>query len=205
MAPETLPQVLEITVEDKEYRWQVITSGQFQSADYSQSLSGMPSNDTQLSRFQLYSVFLQILGPLSTEQRRSVLKQLLQWSGQVLKVRKDYLPMNSAELKTLADRPLFEIGAHTVNHPHLAYLPIQKQEQEINQSKINLENRVNKSIVSFSYPYGSYVDETVKLVKRSKYQNACTVIPNKTMRDTDPYLFPDLEFKIGMAIHLKEN
>jgi len=195
LQPETLPQIIEITIADKKYRWQLYHSGACQSADYSQSLSGIPSFDIKLSRFQLYGVLLKILGPLSPQLRRDAINQLAKWSGQDLTVRKDYLPMNAADLQTLSDSALFEIGAHTVNHPQLANLTVEQQEKEITQSKIDLENKLDLPIASFSYPHGSLNKESVNIVKRSKFTNACTVSPNQVMRGSDPYLLP--RFSIG--------
>jgi len=190
LQPETLPQTIEITVSDKKYRWELTASGPCQTADYGNPIAGIPSNGSKLSRFQLYSTILHLLGPLSAQQRRDVISQLEQWAGQNLTVRKDYLPMSSTDLKTLSDSKLFEIGAHTVNHPQLANLPLQQQEKEIAQSKIELENKINTPILSFSYPHGSFIKETVEIVKRSKFTNACTVVPKQVMRGSAPYLIP---------------
>lgn len=190
LAPDTIPPVIEISIAGQKYHWGIIPSGPCQSADYSHTISGIPSSDIVLSRFQLYGVILRIMSPLSAEQRQEALVQLARWSGQNLTVRKSHLPMSSEELRSLASCPLFEIGAHTVNHPQLANLPAQKQEEEIHQSKVHLENILGRPVVSFSYPHGSYNEETVKLVERLKFKNACTVVPKLVSRKANPYLLP---------------
>jgi len=188
LAPETLPQILDIIIAGKKYHWEIKPSGTCQTIEYGQTINDKTS--AKLSRSEFYNVLIQILGTSSIEERRVALKLLGQWSGQDLAVRKECLPMTSGDLLSLADCPLFEIGAHTVNHPKLAFIPVQKQNDEINLSKTDLEKRVNKAIVSFSYPHGNYNEETVKLVERLKFQNACTVVQNPVMRNSNPYLLP---------------
>ncbi len=190
LAPDIIPPMIDISIAGQKYHWGIIPSGPCQSADYSHSISGMPSFDTALSRFQLYSVILRIMGPLSSEQKREALVQLAHWSGQNLTVRKSYLPMSLDDLRSLGRNPLFEIGAHTVNHPQLANLPVKKQEEEIYNSKVNLENLLDRPVASFSYPHGSYNEETVKLVEHLKFKNACTVVPKQVFRKVNPYLLP---------------
>jgi peptidoglycan/xylan/chitin deacetylase (PgdA/CDA1 family) len=91
---------------------------------------------------------------------------------------------------SLARCPLFEIGAHTVNHPSLARISLEKQEEEILNSKQDLENKLTRKITSFSYPHGSYSEGTVKIIERSKFYNACTVVSRPVTRDSDPFLLP---------------
>jgi len=84
--------------------------------------------------------------------------------------RKNY--MNSAQLKEIALSGLVEIGAHSVHHPNLKALPTELSEKEILESKEMLEKELGIKVVSFAYPYGGYIEETVDLVKRAGYTNA---------------------------------
>lgn len=61
-----------------------------------------------------------------------------------------------------------EIGNHTVNHVHLADLPIDRQKFEIGQADADLRSR---GIVprSFCYPYGSHNEDSVEILGHSGY------------------------------------
>ena len=72
----------------------------------------------------------------------------------------------------------FEIGSHGVSHTLLSRLDIKKQNDEILQSKLFLENLLNKKIDSFCYPYGtknSYDQTTLDLLKENRFKNAVSV------------------------------
>jgi peptidoglycan/xylan/chitin deacetylase (PgdA/CDA1 family) len=51
------------------------------------------------------------------------------------------------------DHAGMEFGSHTVNHPKLLDLSWNEIEQEISESKVEIENRLSHSISSFAYPY----------------------------------------------------
>jgi peptidoglycan/xylan/chitin deacetylase (PgdA/CDA1 family) len=88
--------------------------------------------------------------------------------------------MTPEEIWNLAQSTLVEIGAHTVTHPNLASQPLAIQESEIRQSKTWLEERLNRPVTSFSYPYGGrhhYSAETVGAVRAAGFSRACTTAP----------------------------
>jgi peptidoglycan/xylan/chitin deacetylase (PgdA/CDA1 family) len=75
----------------------------------------------------------------------------------------------------------------------LSALPIAQQEQEIRQSKSQLEAILNQPIKSFAYPYGTkddYTRETVELVKRAKYTCACSNYMGVVQPRTPRYELP---------------
>lgn len=63
-----------------------------------------------------------------------------------------------SEIESLDKEPLIEIGAHTVNHPVLNKLSRPKALEEINGSKVRLEQVLGHSVDSFAYPFGSHVE-----------------------------------------------
>lgn len=69
----------------------------------------------------------------------------------------------------------FEIGAHTVTHPHLSKVDNATAQYEILESKLMLEKIINKKVTSFCYPAGMYTKRDVMLVKKSGYLTARTV------------------------------
>lgn len=68
----------------------------------------------------------------------------------------------------------FEIGGHTITHPHLTRLPYAQAEEEIAQSKNYLEELLQREVTAFCYPYGDYNDEVKTLVKKRGYKLART-------------------------------
>lgn len=71
------------------------------------------------------------------------------------------------------------IGGHGFRHSLLEYLSIQQQEEEIQKSFdfFRQFNKNNESVI-FSYPHGSYNNDTMNLLEKYKCKIAFTVEPN---------------------------
>jgi hypothetical protein len=69
-----------------------------------------------------------------------------------------------------------DFGAHSVSHPILTNLPLEKARFEIAESKRNIEGRV-KPIRFFSYPDGAFNSDIVEAVKQSGFVGAVTCDP----------------------------
>lgn len=190
LAPRILPDLFESTIAGIKYTWKIAPEGPCHIMDYSQSTNGVPQDGITLSRSKLYYVLMRLLGAASLDERRNVLLQIGAWANQLLASEPESLPMTSEEIVSLANSAFFEIGAHTVGHAMLSLLPKEKQEEEISRSKLDLEDMLSRRIDSFSYPYGKYSDDTVKLVEGIKFQNACTAVQQPVMRNSNPYLLP---------------
>jgi len=190
LAPETLPDTFDMSIDDKNYCWQILPEGRCRTFNYSYLKHPVPFNDKALSRNRLYITLNHLGSSLPSEKRQLILKYLEKWSKRAMTVRSDCFPMTLDELKSMADCPLFEIGAHTASHPRLSYLPAKSQEEEISLSKEFLENTLNRPVESFAYPYGNYSQETVKIVEHLDFSNACTVEQQTVMNSTNPYLLP---------------
>ena len=190
LSTQILPEQFEITIAKTRYRWKIKSEEPCKVMDYSQSTYGIPHENSTLSRSRLYYVLMQLLAVVSPQERKEVLRRISDWVGKQTTPISDSLPMNSKELNKLACSPLFEIGAHTVDHVMLPFLPLNKQEEEISRSKHDLEKLIDREITSFSYPYGKYSDETVKIVERLEFKYACTVSQRPVMRDSNSYLMP---------------
>ncbi len=61
-----------------------------------------------------------------------------------------------------------DIESHTLTHPHLNLLNYIEQENEILNSKIDLESR-GYTVKTLSYPYGDYNDDTLDILRNSDY------------------------------------
>jgi len=84
-----------------------------------------------------------------------------------------------------------EIGSHSVSHPNLVSIPLEEAKREIINSKNCIEEKLDKSINAFAYPYGksdSYNEATKKIVKASGYTHAVICASFSLVRsDTDIY------------------
>jgi peptidoglycan/xylan/chitin deacetylase (PgdA/CDA1 family) len=89
--------------------------------------------------------------------------------------RPEKLPMSLTQLEHLSREGLAEIGGHSVRHPFFPALSLAEQETEIRGSKRELEEMTGRPVCSFSYPYGIYTRDTMRLVEQAGYARACKV------------------------------
>jgi len=66
------------------------------------------------------------------------------------------------------------IGGHTVTHPWLPRLSSEEQAAEIYASLLLLEEKLNTKIKLFSYPYGGYNEDTLRLLRHRECDLAFT-------------------------------
>ena len=70
------------------------------------------------------------------------------------------------EIKEMSESGYIEVASHSINHPNLAKLSLDEVEKEIKISKDVIENRINKEVDTFVYPYGVYNEKIRKIVKK---------------------------------------
>jgi peptidoglycan/xylan/chitin deacetylase (PgdA/CDA1 family) len=80
-----------------------------------------------------------------------------------------------------------DIGAHTKSHADLTQISAKEAEQEIAQSKKDLESKFNVSIDDFCYPYGRFTGSISNLVKKVGYSSATTMIRGRVKSDSDAF------------------
>ena len=83
--------------------------------------------------------------------------------------------LNLSQLRRLAANG-HEIGAHTINHPHLTMLSVAQRDSEIGGSMMDLRNNLGFDVRTFAYPYGEYNDAVIDSVRKNGFIAA---------RDTD--------------------
>ena len=79
------------------------------------------------------------------------------------------------------------IGAHTLDHPRLTEVPPEEALRQIKRSREVIEKKLNRPVLFFSYPYGSYNGEVLRLVKESGYLAAVTTTRGLATRRSNPY------------------
>jgi peptidoglycan/xylan/chitin deacetylase (PgdA/CDA1 family) len=85
------------------------------------------------------------------------------------------LYLNKEQLKEISNNKNVSIGAHGFTHRHLGNLNFDQAVDEISNSKKWLEDLIGKEISLFSYPFGNYKIETIKILKDNSFLSACTV------------------------------
>lgn len=93
-------------------------------------------------------------------------------SGELAKEPK----LTDAQLKQLVDSGLIEIGSHTLTHMNMATASIEAKQQELMQSRQQLQALTGQAVNSFAYPFGIYAQQDVALVKQAGYSNAVTTL-----------------------------
>lgn len=79
------------------------------------------------------------------------------------------------ELRDLAARG-FEIGSHTISHPHLPQLEAAEIERELAESRRRLEDELGRPCRFAAYPYGDH-DERVRAAARRAGYDAAFGLP----------------------------
>jgi peptidoglycan/xylan/chitin deacetylase (PgdA/CDA1 family) len=104
--------------------------------------------------------------------------------------KEDLLSKN--EIKSLAKD--FEIGAHTMTHPHLSKISLESADYEIRESKKYLEKVIGREVTSFCYPYGDYNQNVAELVSKYNFKLARTIKRFSFEKPTKP-------FEMGTTFH----
>jgi peptidoglycan/xylan/chitin deacetylase (PgdA/CDA1 family) len=195
LTPGALPARLCVTIDGDEHTWE------FDDLDDSDARSGdryrhwRAWEPPPTSRHSAYLALWQLLRPLPEDRRCRLLDEIVEWAG----VRGDASasadavearPMSAAELSRLVAGDLVEVGAHTVTHPLLAALPPASQRHEIADSKASLEKLLARPIPGFAYPFGSFDDRTVAIVREAGFACACAASPGYIDRTSDTFRLP---------------
>lgn len=92
-------------------------------------------------------------------------------------IARDYLPerLTDAQLRDLSAR--HEIGAHTLTHPSLTAIPLEKAREEIAGSRAWLSDVLGAEVKTFCYPRGHSNSALQTIVRESGYTMARGVAP----------------------------
>ena len=212
LSPGSLPATLQIRVDGRGYEWDLEEHSDYSLADYEQHAGwNILSREDPTPRHKTYRDLCNLLRRLHPRERDSVINKLLDWSGIEHGARPTHRTLGRQDLSRLVAGGVIEIGSHTVSHPMLSRLSRSDQEAEIRQSKTALEELLGRTVIGFSYPYGSWSDyrkETVRLVEEAGFSYACTTIQRLVAVDVDPYQLPRFVVRdwgaSELAAHMEE-
>lgn len=86
----------------------------------------------------------------------------------------ELMPMSWTELRGLAEAG-WEIGSHTVSHPHLTHLDDASLDEELTRSKAACELQIARPCASLAYPYGDLDDRVVAAAARAGYETGAAL------------------------------
>lgn len=98
--------------------------------------------------------------------------------------------MSADEIKAMEASGLVAIEPHTRSHPKLAELSADDVRKEVEGSRGDIESLLGKRATLFAYPYGSYNEETARMVAECGYDAAVTVEEGTVGPDTVLYRLP---------------
>jgi peptidoglycan/xylan/chitin deacetylase (PgdA/CDA1 family) len=86
----------------------------------------------------------------------------------------ELIPMNWEEIGTLAEAG-WEIGAHTLSHPHLPEISDEDLARELTESRRVCEERSGSPCSTLAYPFGEYDARVIEATRKAGYEAACTL------------------------------
>jgi len=190
-----LPKTLSITLDGEACDWTFPKHHNSQTETHWNALTPAATQ-----RQSAYLTLCDKLRPLDPDRQRLAVDELCAWANVPTDARATHRAMTADQLRELSASPMIQIGAHTIDHPILATLPIDEQRKQIDQSKATLEKITGNDVNSFSYPYGtrsSYTLDTVDLLADAGLTNACSNFPGAARRTTDLYQLPRILIRDG--------
>jgi len=154
------------TVQIDAKRWKLSTSSNREQAfqEICKSLKGIPE---QLRNHKVD----ELVTSLDVELDEEKLPQMLTWE----------------QVREMRDNGI-TFGAHTLTHPVLTKIPLEDARKEIVESKRVLEEKIQKPVKYFAYPYGTETDfsEDIKnIVRESGYACALTFMGGYNDQNSD--------------------
>lgn len=118
-------------------------------------------------------------------------RRALAWEGTRHWLDSEYAeelrPMSWAHIGRLAEAG-WEIGSHTVSHPHLTRLDPSALREELARSRSQIEQRLGQACLSIAYPYGD-VDRRVLEVAAAVGYTTGAALPTRFLAD-QPLCYP---------------
>lgn len=107
------------------------------------------------------------------------------------------------QVRTLSEKGM-EIGSHTVNHVFLSNLTDDKLYYELEESKNQLEDIIQKPVTSLSLPGGRGNKRIIMAAQKAGYNTACTSVYHPNDADTNLFSLGRIPIKRDFSIELFE-
>jgi peptidoglycan/xylan/chitin deacetylase (PgdA/CDA1 family) len=190
LQPGKLPEKLSLNINGSIQHWDLGASVDYSRQDYQRDRTSQAWEAKPGSRmFFYYSIWL-ILRPLAEVERQNALDNILTWASGEPKPRSTHRSLLAEELSSLVQGELVEIGAHTVTHPFLSAQSKALQQEEIQRSKVDLEEMINRPVRTFSYPFGDRTTQTVELARTAGFDCACSTFKDIVWHKSNQFDLP---------------
>ena len=190
LRPGTLPDRLDLKTNGSLQSWELGSASRYSMEDRGQDRNRRPWDAAPGTRLAFFYTVWQHLIQLSKPERLDALDEVRTWAGVGADSRTGDRALIPAEANELGQGALVELGAHTVTHASLTTLSVDRQKEEVSNSKTQLENIIHRPVTSFSYPHGDYSMETLALVRNAGFDCACTTEFKCISRGSDPFQLP---------------
>jgi len=154
---------------------------------------GKRSETVEAFRRALYRQIWQFAATLSPQSRSRFLDRVREASDTPASARPTHRTLTEDELVSLSRVPGMDVGAHGVTHTPFTALPLQEQRREIAESRSWLEENIDQTVETFSYPNGALDDETVMLLEEEGFSAACSTEEGLASYGTRPLMLPRLQ------------
>lgn len=157
------------------------------------------SREPVSERQGLYLFLCHLLRPMRDDHRSSTIDELRAWAGAAEIIRPSHRSMSHEQLRATAGHDLIEIGAHTLTHPQLSTLSVNRQLDEILGSRSELERIIAQPVTSFAYPFGcrgDFGEESAAMARCAGFHCACAnsgkppVSAARVTADADVFALP---------------
>lgn len=112
--------------------------------------------------------------------------------------------LNAEQLRELAALPGIDIGAHSVDHPHLDAISASQVEREVTESRRALEDLLGHEVDTFAYPHGAYDAAVRGAVERAGFVAAAAVKNALSHPDDDPFAIARWSIETGVPLETVE-
>jgi peptidoglycan/xylan/chitin deacetylase (PgdA/CDA1 family) len=106
-------------------------------------------------------------------------------------------PMDWDELRWLMWRG-WEIGSHTVSHPHLPTIAAEDADRELTESRATLDEALGRPCASLAYPYGGLSQRVAAAAQSAGYDVAAALW--HPLREHDRFTWPRVAVYRGDSI-----
>ena len=96
--------------------------------------------------------------------------------------------MSENQIRKLRESPMVSIGSHCVTHSNLLLLSEEEAKNEILNSKHDLENILQKSVETLSFPHGGFNNMHVECSRQAGYERVFSILPKQAYFSMDEYV-----------------
>src|SRR5688572_19936628 len=146
-----------------------------------------PEDGQPALREKFCRALYRFLLPLDVEDQNQAMGVIRSWSEVSAPGISAPRALSEDELLRLVEGNLIEFGAHTRHHPMLPQLSFERQKEEIQSSKRELDALLSAKIAGFSYPNGRATVDAKALVREMGFTYACTSLHDVVRPGSDVY------------------